>query len=1028
MTLYTLSIQRPVLAIVMSVAIMIFGLLGLSFLGVREFPAVDPPIITVSTDYRGASADVIETQITEPLEESINGVAGIRTLNSTSREGRSTVTVEFGLEADLERAANDVRDAVSRAMGNLPPDVEPPRVSKADSDSSPIVQVTIGSDSQSLLELTRLAEEQFAEKLQTIPDVASVDIWGDKTYSMRLWIDPQKLAAYRLTPLDVQRAVQRENVELPAGRIEGENVELPVRILSRLSSPGEFNDLIVKEGAGGLVRLRDVGRAELGPRNLRTILKKDGVPMVAVVLRPQPGANYIEIADEFYRRVERIRAELPQDVTLDYGFDNTLFIRDSIKEVGQTILMALFLVVLIIFLFLRDFRTTIIPILVIPVSLVGAFFLMYLAGFSINVLTLLALVLAIGLVVDDAVVVLENIYAKIEGGLRPLQAGVQGTREIFFAVVATTLALVAVLLPVMFLSGLTGRLFREFGVTLAGAVVISSFAALTLTPMLCTRLLHRHEKHSAFYRATEPFFAALTGAYRSALDRLMARRWLAMAVIVSCTGFIALFTWLLPAELAPLEDRSAIRLSARGPEGATYSYMGSFMDDLGALVAREVPEARQVIWVTSPGFGASSSVNSGFLRVRLPHPSERTRSQNEIASALSEATSRLPGAQVFVTQEPTIAVGRRRGLPVQFVLQATTLDRLKAVLPAFMEEAAAHPAFSEVDVDLVFDKPELSVEIDRARARDLGVSVMDVARTVQLALSEQRLGFFVMEGKQYEIIGQVSPARRNETADLRNLYVSTGSGSPVLLDNLVSVAERSSPPQLYRTDRYASATLSAGLAPGYTISQGIDAMEEIAGKLLDDSYHTTLAGESRDFAESSNTLVFILVLAVVLLYLVLAAQFESFRDPFTIMLTVPLALAGALFSLWWYGQTLNVFSQIGMIMLIGLVTKNGILIVEFANQRRAAGRSIQEAAREAAVARLRPVLMTSLSTILGIAPIALSLGAGSESRVPMGIAVIGGLFLGTLLTLFVVPAMYTYLTSRRIGGLSMEDLESTRAA
>jgi len=1027
MSLYSISIQRPVLAVVMSIAIMLFGVLGLSFLGVREFPAVDPPLITVSTNYRGASSEVIETQITEPLEERINGVPGIRTLTSTSREGRSTVVVEFVLGADLERAANDVRDAVSRAMRNLPPDVEPPVISKADADASPIVQVTLGSNTRNMLELTRLADELFAERLQTIPDVARVDIWGDKTYAMRIWMDPQRLAAYRLTPLDIRRAIQRENVELPAGSIEGRTIELPVRIQSRMSTPAEFNDMIIKEDSGGLVRLRDVGRAELGPQNERTILKRNGVPMVAVVIRPQPGANYIQIADEFYRRVERIRTELPPDVEVNYGFDNTEFIRESIDEVVQTILLALALVVLIIFLFLRDVRTTLIPILVIPVSLVGAFFIMYLAGFSINVLTLLALVLAIGIVVDDAIVVLENIYAKLESGLSPVQAGVTGTREIFFAVIATTVALVAVLLPVMFLGGLTGRLFREFGATLAGAVVISSFVALTLTPMLSTRLLRGHSGHSRFYHLTEPAFRAMTGSYRGALEWTMARRWMALPLIGVCAALIFLFVRLLPSELSPLEDRSTIRISAKGPEGVTYAYMDDFMDRLGALVAKEVPERQEVIWLASPGFGASSSVNSGFLRLRLVHPSERTRSQMEIADALSQAITSLPGAQTFVTQEPTIAVGRRRGLPVQFVLQAPTMEKLKQALPVFLDQARANPAFSAVDEDLVFDKPELHVEIDRARARDLGISTVDIAQTVQFSFSEQRLGFFVMDGKQFEIVGQVTAPNRNETADLRNLYFTARNGAPVQLDSLVDISERSSPPQLYHFDRYLSATVSAALAPGYTMSQGIEAMQAIAGRTLDGSFHTALAGQSRDFEESSNTLAFVFVLAVVLLYLVLAAQFESFRDPFTIMLTVPLALAGALFSLYWYGQTLNVFSQIGMIMLIGLVTKNGILIVEFANQRRIAGRPLREATIEAAVARLRPVLMTSLSTILGILPIALALGAGSESRIPMGVAVIGGMSLGTLLTLFVVPAMYSYLTPARVGGARLEDLDDRAA-
>ncbi len=1031
MSLYSLSIRRPVLAIVLSIVIVLFGLLGFEALGVREYPSVDPPLITVATSYRGASADVIESQITEPLEESVNAVAGIRTMTSTSREGRSTISVEFDLGSDLDRAANDVRDAVYRALDTLPPDVEPPEVSKADADSPPIVQITVGSDQRSLLELSRIADEMFVERLQTIPGVARVDIWGDKTYAMRLWIDPQKLAAYRLSPLDVRRAVQRESIELPAGRIEGSQVELPVRTMSRLDTPEEFNDLILKQDATGVVRFRDIGTAELGPRNLRTALKKDGVPMVAVVLRPQPGANYIEIVDEFYARAEKIRKDLPPDVTAEYGFDTTQYIRQSISEVQQTIFLAMGLVVLIIFAFLRDWRTTLIPVLVIPVSLTGAFFVMYILGFSINVLTLLGIVLAIGLVVDDAIVVLENIYAKIEGGMEPLQAGIVGTREIFFAVIATTLALVSVLMPILFLSGLTGRLFREFGATLAGAVVISSFIALTLTPMLSTRLLKRRQKHSALYEWTEPGFRALNAWYRGNLEAFLRRRWLAFPLIAACTALIWLFFSALPEELAPLEDRGSVRISVKGPEGATYAYMDRFMDDLGTEIAEVVPEDErwQIVWVTSPGFGASSSVNSGFARVRLVDADQREQSQMQIADALSARLSELTGAQVFATQDPTIAVGRRRGLPVQFVLQAANMDQLKEAIPRFLEEARQDPTFSVVDIDLVFDKPELRVEIDRLRAQDLGISVLDIAQTLQLALSEQRLGFFVMDGNQYEIIGQVGEENRNETLDLRNLYVSAADGSPVLLDKLVLVREESSPPQLYHFDRYLSATVSAGLAPGRTIADGIDAMRAIADRVLDESFTTALAGQSRDFEESSDTLAFVFGLALVLIYLVLAAQFESFRDPLTILFTVPLALAGALFSLWYFGLTLNVFSEIGMIMLIGLVTKNGILIVEFANQRRMRGEDILTATVEAAAARFRPVLMTSLSTILGILPIALALGAGSASRVPMGVAVIGGLAFGTVLTLLVVPAMYTYITPKSgVGATEVPDLPEERAA
>ncbi len=1013
MTLYTLSIRRPVLAIIMSITIVLFGLLGFSFLGVREFPSLDPPNITVSTSYRGASADVIESQITEPLEAAVNGVDGIRTLTSTSRDGRSTIQAEFDLGTDLERAANDVRDHVSRTMRNLPPDVDPPTVAKADADARPIAGITVRSDSRNLLELSRIAQEAFVERLQTIPNVASVDIWGEKTYAMRLWIDPNKLAAYRLSPIDVRDAVARENVELPSGRIEGVEVELPVRMMSRLNTPEDFNNLILKSEGDRIVRLRDIGYAELGPRNERTVLKRDGIPMVLVVVRPQPGANYIAIADEFRRRVETIEKSLPADIEVSWGFDASRFIRRSVAEVRQTILIAFGLVMFVIFFFLRDWRTTIIPVLVIPVSLIGSFFVMYVAGLSLNVLTLLALVLAIGLVVDDAIVVVEVIYAKIEAGHEPMSAGVEGTREIFFAVVATTVALVAVFMPILFLGGLVGRLFREFGLTLAAAVIISSFVALTLTPMLATRLLKKRARHPWLYTATEPFFRGLASRYRETLTNFLRRRWLALPVVLVCFGIVALFLNLLPRELAPIEDRSSISISTRGPEGATFAYMDRFMDQLNALIAEEVPEADTTITVTAPGFGAASSVNSGFGRITLVEPGERQRTQGEIANALALEVSRLTAARTYLSQSPTIAVGRRRGLPVQFVIQAPNMEKLQEVLPSFLAAAAAEETFTYVDVNLKFDKPELRVAIDRERAQDLGISALRIAQTLQLALSEQRLGFFVMDGKQYEVIGQVMRGARDETADLRNLYVTTPGRPPVVLDKLVRVTETSSPPQIFRFNRYESATVSAALAPGKTIGDGIEAMERIAEKELDETFATTLAGESRDFAESATSLVFVFVLALALVYLVLAAQFESFRDPLIIMFTVPLALAGALLSLWYFNQTINIFSQIGMIMLIGLVTKNGILIVEFANQRKAAGTPVTEAIIDGATARFRPVLMTSLSTVLGILPIALGLGAGAESRIPMGVAVIGGLVVGTLLTLFVVPAMCSFLTGKQ---------------
>jgi multidrug efflux pump len=1019
-SLYALSIRRPVAAWVLSIVIVLLGGLAWSALGVREFPSSDPPVIGVSVSYRGASADVVQSQVTEPLEDAINGIAGIRTLTSSSGSGRAYLRVEFELGSDLEAAANDVRDRVNGVLDQLPPDVDPPEVSKDDADSQSIIMLWVKSDTRNLVELSRLTDELLVERLQTIRGVASVDIWGEKRPAMRIWLDPQRLAAYRLSPLDVRAAIQRENVELPSGRIEGESVQLAVRTLSRLNEAEEFEDLVVKAVEGRVVRLGDVARAELLASNINTIMRMEGDPMVAAVVRTQPGANFLDISSEFYDRVERIKPTLPPDISIGYGFDTTHHIRRSIEEVEQTIFLALALVIVVIYAFLREWRTTLIPVLAIPVSLIGSFAVMWALGYSINVLTLLALVLAIGLVVDDAIVVLENIYAKVEAGQRPMQAAVTGTREIFFAVIATTIALIAVLLPLLLLGGLTGRLFREFGATLAGAVAISALVALTLTPMLSSRLLKHRDHPPRLHLLTEPFFKRMIDGYRASLTRFLARRWLVWPIVLASAAAIALLVRALPSELAPIEDRSIMRIQVSGPEGATFEYLDQYMLRLDQMLREKVPERQAMQSMTSPSFGGSGSSNTGFVRLMLVVPEERERTQQEIAAALQAEVSRFTEARANVVQEPTIQIGRRSGPPVQFVLQAPSIEALERTLPAFMDEVSRHPAFSYVDVDLKFTNPELRVAIDRPRARDLAVAARDVAETLQLALSEQRLGYFLLDGRQYEIISQVERESRDETIDLRNLYVPSATGEPVLLDKLVTVTEESRPPQLFRFDRFAAATVSATLAPGWTIGEGIAAMQEVAGRLLDDSFSTALTGQSRDFVESSNALLFVFLLALVLVFLVLAAQFESFRDPLVIMLTVPLALAGALGALWYFGQTLNLFSQIGMIMLIGLVTKNGILIVEFANQRREAGRPIREAVIEAASARLRPVLMTTLATLLGTLPIALALGAGSESRVPMGIAILGGLTIGTALTLYVVPAVYTYVTSKKLRTVELE--------
>lgn len=1006
----SLSIRRPVLASVMSIVIVLFGVISFFYLGVREYPSVDPPIVTVSTSYIGANADVIESQITEPLEESVNGIAGIRTLTSVSRDGQSTITVEFNLEIDLEAAANDVRDRVSRAQRSLPPDADPPTVSKADADSSPIVFINVNSDRRNLLELTAFAENVFKEQLQTIPGVSEIRIWGSRQYSMRLWMDPLKLAAYQLTPLDIQQALLRENVELPSGRIEGMVTELSVRTMGRLSTPEEFNDLIIFEEDGRRIRFGDIGFAELGAQNQRTVLKRDGVPMVGVVAIPLPGSNQLSIAEELFVRLDRIERDLPEDITVAIGFNTTEYIDQSVKEVQQTVFIALALVIAVIFLFLRDWRTTLIPVIVIPIALIGAFFIMYVAGFSINVLTMLAIVLAIGLVVDDAIVVLENIYAKMEKGLPVIEAGILGSKEIFFAVVATSLALVSVFMPILFLGGTTGRLFREFGVVIAGAVIISSFVALSLTPMLATKILSKGAEKSRFYMMTEPFFVWLNKTYRSSLESFMKVRWMAFVILLAATGLIALLYSNLPQELSPMEDRGQLRISATAPEGASFEYMDNYVDQMIHGIRENVPELFAMNTVTSPGFGAAGSVNSAFGFVSLVDRSERDRSQQEIANQVTGILSGLTGARSFVSQPQSIG-GRRQGLPVQFVLQTQTLQQLEEVIPDFVSAANRHPAFAFADVDLKFNQPEIQVEIDRNRARSLGVSVRDIAQTLQLSLSGNRFGFFIMEGKQYEVIGQMERQFRNEPIDLRTIYVRNNRNQLIQLDNLVSLTETSAPPQLFRFNRFNSATVSAGLSPGYTIGDGIDAMNDIAAEMLTETVITDLAGPSRDFAESAASLLFIFVLANILIYLVLAAQFESFRDPFIILFTVPLAIVGTLVSLWYFDQTLNIFSQIGAIMLIGLIAKNGILIVEFANQRQLQGLSVMDSIMDASAVRFRPILMTSISTILGILPIALALGAGAESRTSMGIAVIGGLLIGSFLTLYIIPAIYSYFAS-----------------
>ena len=1004
MNISELSIRRPVLATVLTIIILLFGLIGYTTLGVREYPSVDNPIISVTCSYPGANAEVIENQITEPLEQNINGIPGIRSLSSTSQQGQCRITVEFELSVDLQTAANDVRDKVSRAQRYLPRDCDPPTVSKADADASPILMVAIQSHTRSLLELSEIADLTVKEQLQTIPDVSSVSIWGEKRYSMRLWLDPVKMAGYSITPVDVKNAIDKQNLELPSGSIEGNTVELTLRTMGQMHTAKEFNNIILKEQNGQVVRFSDIGYAELGPADLKSYMKMNGIPMVGVVVIPQPGANHIDIADAVYERMEQMKKDLPDDVEYTYGFDNTRFIRASIAEVESTVYEAFALVIIIIFLFLRDWRVTLIPCIVIPVSLIGAFFVMYIAGFSINVLTMLAVVLSVGLVVDDAIVMTENIYIRIERGMKPFEAGIEGAKEIFFAVISTTITLAAVFIPIVFMEGTSGRLFREFSFVVAGSVIISAFSALTFTPMLATKLLKHREKQNWFYRKTEPFFEGMNRLYARSLQAFLHKRIIAIPFVLITLALIGYLWNHIPAEMAPLEDRSQINIRTSAAEGASYEYIRDYTEEINTLVDSIVPDAAFVTARVSSG--------SGNIQVTLKDIKERDYTQMEVAEKISKAIRTHTKARSFVQQQSSFG-GRRASMPVQYVLQAVSIEKLQEVLPEFLAQVYDNPTFQMADVDLKFSSPEMRVTINRDKAGTMGVSVRDIGETLQYGLSGQRMGYFYMNGKQYEILGQINRQQRNQPANIKSIYIRNDKGEMIQLDNLVEFVEAVAPPKLYHYNRFISATISAGLAEGKTIGDGLDEMDKIADKVLDDTFRTALSGDSKEYRESSSSLMFAFILALILIYLILSAQFESFKDPLIIMLTVPLAIAGALVFMYFGDITMNIFSQIGIIMLIGLVAKNGILIVEFANQKQEAGEEKMLAIRDAALQRLRPILMTSASTILGLLPLAFASGEGANQRIAMGVAVVGGMLVSTFLTMYIVPAIYSYISTNR---------------
>lgn len=1011
MNISELSLRRPVLAIVMNIIIVVFGVIGFNFLGVRDYPAIDPPNINVSTSYGGANPEIIETQITEPLERAINGIAGVKNITSSSSQGRSNINVEFDLSIDLEAAANDVRDKVSQASRSLPDDLEAlPVVSKADASSDPIISMTVQSHTRNQLQVTEFANNVLVERLQTIKGVSGIQIWGEKRYAMRIWFNPEKLSAYNLTPADVQAAMLQQNVELPSGKISGNNTELIVRTFGRLNTEEEFKNIPVRNINGSEIRIGDVADVVLGPENEESSLKESSIPMIALAIIPQPGSNYVSISNEFYNRLEQMRKDVPEDIKLNIALDQTRFIKKSIAEVEETLIIAMILVILIIYLFFREWTIAIRPLIDIPVSLIGAFFIMYISGFTINVLSLLAIVLATGLVVDDGIVVTENIFKKMEAGMPKWQAAKEGSKEIYFAVISTSITLAVVFLPIVFLQGFVGRLFREFGIVVAGAVLISAFVSLTLTPVLNVKLTKKVHKHSWFYRKTEPFFRGMENFYTRSLTKFMKVRWAAFIIILTCLGVGVVVYKDLPSELAPMEDRSQFRLQITTPEGSSYEYTDAFIERLTNLVMDSVPERQTVLSITAPGF-ASGAANTGFVRATLVEPNQRQRSQKEIVAMINRNLSRYSEGRAVAIEEQTIQQNRRGGQPVQFVIQNNNFERIAAVLPKFLEEANKSSILQNADADLKFNKPELRVNIDRLKASELGVSAEDISSTLNLSLSNRRLGFFTKEGKQYQVIGQVDRSDRDDPTDLKGIYVRNNAGQMISLDNLVTFSESTSPSTIYHFNRFKSATVSSSLAPGKTVGDGIVEMNRIADQLLDETFVTSLSGTSREYAESSSNIGFAFILALGLIFLILAAQFESFVDPLIIMITLFLAIPGALISLWIFGQTLNIFSQIGIIMLIGLVTKNGILIVEFANQNRLKGMSKIDAAIYASSQRMRPILMTSLAMSLGALPIALSLGAAATSRIPLGIVIVGGIIFSLVLTLYVIPAMYTYLST-----------------
>jgi multidrug efflux pump len=1005
-TLPELSIKRPVFATVLSLVLVLVGLVCYDRLSVREYPAIDPPMITVETTYPGASAAIVETQVTKVLEDTLSGIEGIDYITSISRQESSQITVRFKLDRDPDYAAADVRDRVGRVRGRLPDEIEEPIIQKREADAQPILHLAFYSDKHSALEITDYADRYVTDQLQTIPGVAEVRLFGQRQYSMRIWLDPERLAAFNLTPQDVEAALRRQNVEVPSGRVESLQREFTVLSETDLRTPEQFNDLIIKDANGYLVRLSDVGQAEVGALDERLVVRFNGRPAIALGVIKQATANPLEVAAGVRALLPDITASLPEGMHVRMANDRSVFIAESIKNVYQTIGEAILLVVFIIFLFLRSIRATVVPLVTIPVSLIGAFALMYVFGFSINTLTLLALVLAIGLVVDDAIVMLENIYRHVENGVPPVKAALIGSREISFAVIAMTITLAAVYAPIGFMTGLTGRLFTEFAWTLAGAVIVSGFVALTLSPMMCSKLLRHQSHHNLFYRLIEAVLNGITAGYRALVRGALVVRPLVLLIGLGVAASSYFLFGALKGELAPVEDQGNIFVVFRGPEGATIDYTDSYARQLEEI-ALKVPEADRVFVVSG-----NPTVSQGRVILRLVPWSDRERSQQEIAKSITPETVAVPGVVAFPGNPPPLGQGAREK-PVSVVIQTSRpYSELQQMVDAVVAKAEQYPGLVDIDSDLKLNSPQLDVAVDRDKAAAVGVEVDTLGRTLETMLGGRQVTRFKQQGEQYDVVVKISDFDRQNPDDLRRIYVRGKDNAMIPLSNLISIKETVAPKELNHFNQLRAATITAQLAPGYSLSDGLAFLEKIAKEELAGRAHLDYSGQSREFREASASMYLTFLLALAFIYLVLAAQFESFTDPFIIMLTVPLSITGALLALWWSGGTLNIYSQVGLVTLIGLITKHGILIVEFANQLRAKGQPMQDAVIEAATLRLRPILMTTGAMVLGAVPLAVATGAGAESRQDIGWVIVGGLLVGTLFTLFVIPVVYTYLSRR----------------